>query len=328
MHWQENRYAYNNSFFDRDTIDSGNDPPNEEMESFRAPDRELNRKNNATTKKQARKLAKKFDKSLLTPKEIGKIRIATWNLNGKLKTQKGQLVEDLKRRRIDIACLQETHYKNETEYYEEHYVDRSCIITIEPEEMFNLRQQASNKRTSGHPAGKDKDIHYGIGFYISPRMEERHIGCKVYSNRLAASFYQMGKTDRNFVLAVINAYAPQSGRAWRTENREDGDEQVQTSIIDDFYAHLERAVQDVKKISNMYIIAGDFNAIVGKPQSQDEEHSGKYGLGRRNRSGAVLAEFARERKLLFANTFFKHRSSHKLTWEGNIKKKPDETAMK
>lgn len=140
---------------------------------FRAPDRELNKLGKKTTKGLVKRIAEKHESSFISSKEAGKIRIASWNIHGQFGTQKGRLVDDMQKKKIDIACLQETMYKNQTDYYEEHDIKGGCLITIEPEDMFNKRQGTTEART----AHEDSEIHYGMGFYISPRLESRHIGC-------------------------------------------------------------------------------------------------------------------------------------------------------
>ena len=51
----------------------------------------------------------------ITDKYLRKTNIATWNLKGKLSyaVYQQKLVEDMKLRKIDIACLQETRYNED-----------------------------------------------------------------------------------------------------------------------------------------------------------------------------------------------------------------------
>ena len=50
-----------------------------------------------------------------TDKYLEKTNIATWNVQGKLceDLYQHRLVEDMVKRKVQIACLQETHWKEE-----------------------------------------------------------------------------------------------------------------------------------------------------------------------------------------------------------------------
>ena len=124
-------------------------------------------------------------------------------------------------------------------------------------------------------------------------------------------------------MAVVNIYAPQEARAWKKVSADKAE--AEKYLIHEFYSQLEQAVTDIKKNSNMFVIAGDFNRRIGRARNPDEEYMGKYGIGRRNPSGEVLADFVREQRMICGNTMFKHRISRRFTWEGNIRRK-EETA--
>jgi len=160
---------------------------------------------------------------------------------------------------------------------------------------------------------------YGMAFYISQEMFERYIGITYVSNRICIAFFELGQTttidasSKKSVLAVINAYAPQSGRAW--QETPDG-----ITEIEAFYSDLEQTVTKTNQLANITIIMGDFNAKIGtKVLPEESLFMGSYGKGRRNRSGDTFAEFVSKNKYFTSNTAFRHPFCHRITWTGKFK---------
>ena len=67
--------------------------------------------------------------------------------------------------------------------------------------------------------------------------------------------------------------------------------------------------------SSVILISGDFNAKLGGMSSQ-YRCIGHYGRGRRNFSGAVLADFCDAHHLFACNSAFQHPARHQTTWTG------------
>ena len=62
------------------------------------------------------------------------------------------------------------------------------------------------------------------------------------------------------------------------------------------------------------MIAGDMNAKIGKSEGNDE-CSGKFSRGQRNKSGQQLIDFCNNQNLFIANSAFPHPARHVTTWE-------------
>ena len=88
-------------------------------------------------------------------------------------------------------------------------------------------------------------------------------------------------------------------------------EQIFSKIIETMYNQLNDLLEDLKQ--TIILIAGDFNAKVGKKKA-DEECLGNYSRGVRNNSGEQLTNFCTTNNLFVTNTAFKHRASHITTW--------------
>ena len=215
-------------------------------------------------------------------------KIATWNLHGKLEQQiqRELLVGDMKTRKIDIACLQETRWREDAEVYEGGGT------------IFNFAGQDENKYKR-----------YGMGFYVSNRWRNRIIGATRINDRIAIIQLQIHQNDKKR-LTIINVYSPTSVKAER------GD----TNPIEEFYSKLHETIAEYKRTSYVTIVAGDFNAKIGQQSEEDKEIMGRYSKGFRNTHGQYLSNFLREQKLLLANTVFKHKDHHIATWHSTIRK--------
>ena len=73
--------------------------------------------------------------------------------------------------------------------------------------------------------------------------------------------------------------------------------------IDKLYETIDSAI-DKRCIEN--IIMGDFNAKIGRKQQWEKGNcTGGFGIGEKNERGERLINFAEEKKLFIAKTFFK-----------------------
>ena len=104
-------------------------------------------------------------------------------------------------------------------------------------------------------------------------------------------------------------------------------------IRQEYYESLQSAI---KEISNrkILIIGGDMNAKTGTGKEFYPDAMGHHGKGEMNSSGEMLLQMATINDLILTNTFFKHKMSHRTTWEcperinehrdrhGNIRKNP------
>ena len=82
--------------------------------------------------------------------------------------------------------------------------------------------------------------------------------------------------------------------------------------IDKLYETIDRAI-DKRCIEN--IIMGDFNAKIGRKQQWEKDKcTGGFGIGE-NERGERLINFAEEKRLFIANTFFEKNKNRYWTWE-------------
>lgn len=81
-----------------------------------------------------------------------------------------------------------------------------------------------------------------------------------------------------------------------------------------FYEQLKRHIDQVPNTNNI-IIAGDMDARIGKGEDNWKHIIGNHGIGQRNENGQLLLELCAEKNLHIANTRFKPKNMHKVTWK-------------
>ena len=244
-----------------------------------------------------------------------KFSLGSFNVRGLTKQYKQeQLAHDMINYKLDICCLQETKITN------------GMDININDHRLICIPTDCR---------------HYGNGFIVSPKWKHNiHKYWKV-SDRL--SVIQLKLRDDEYIceqlnginlrvrkahhytanlrkdlkmaikkpkvkklLTIINVYAPTTKKV--TEN---------VSSLDEMYAQLGTLFSEFKNTS-LILIAGDFNAKVGK--SKDMEMClGKYSRGIRNNSGQSLIDFCNIHQLFISNSAFKHPARHITTWENHKK---------
>ena len=75
--------------------------------------------------------------------------------------------------------------------------------------------------------------------------------------------------------------------------------------VEDIYGQLDKVLDAAKKAKRTCILVGDWNAVVGSFRDGDQDEIvGLYGLGRGNRRGKLLVNWASTHKLTIANTMF------------------------
>ena len=113
------------------------------------------------------------------------------------------------------------------------------------------------------------------------------------------------KAEEKHILTIVYIYAPATAliRKYNT-------------ILDDLYLDLSNLINEQERYSTMIILAGDFNAKVGKQRHTDISCLGKYSRGRTNNSGKTLIDFCSINHLFISNSA--HPARH-ITWDSQIK---------
>ena len=75
---------------------------------------------------------------------------------------------------------------------------------------------------------------------------------------------------------------------------------------------METTLDDIPK-KDIVIIAGDWNAKVGRDNNGWERVMGNFGYGNKNDRGEQLLEFALEHHLMICNTKFQQKDCRKWT---------------
>ncbi|CAF3704228.1 unnamed protein product [Rotaria sp. Silwood1] len=84
--------------------------------------------------------------------------------------------------------------------------------------------------------------------------------------------------------------------------------------VEIFYEDLQRIADKVSP-HDLLLLMGDFNARVGKQQHQTSGNIvGPHAVDRITENGERLIDFCTVNNLVISNTFFEHKSIHKMTW--------------
>ena len=136
----------------------------------------------------------------------------------------------------------------------------------------------------------------GIAILINKKFKDFVSKFEVLSDRVISCNVNV---ENNKTLKITQVYAPTS-----TADEEE---------IDKLYETIDRAI-DKRCIEN--IIMGDFNAKIGRKQQWEKgKCTGGFGIGEKNERGERLINFAEEKRLFIANTFFEKNKNRYWTWE-------------
>ena len=181
--------------------------------------------------------------------------------------------------------------------------------------------------------------HYGLGFMVSPRWKEnihklwrvndrisvlqlqtekskqKKLEGNEYRSKIVGNKLIISKNEPvDHMINIINVYAPTSEKVEKNPKE-----------VEDMYLQIEKLMTTFKKQqSSITMIAGDFNAKVGK-KSNEERCIGNHTMGKRNKSGQRLIEFCERNEMYISNTSFEQPTRHKTTWsQQRIEKKKNE----
>ena len=192
-------------------------------------------------------------------------------------TKRMNIAADMQEYHLDILALQETHTGGEA-----------------PEEI--TTSDGKNRFMIYHSSGSEKSR---AGTAIAVR-KGTTVTFRAISERICLVKI---KINNNHVVTLINAYAPTLPVS---ENKPE--------VRESFYDDLEDVVRSTSNRDQL-IVAGDFNAKTGREWKSYPENIGRYGKGEMNSNGKELLEFCHRQNLVLTNTLFKHKMSHRTTWE-------------
>lgn len=140
----------------------------------------------------------------------------------------------------------------------------------------------------------------GVGFLLNERCKQSVTAFVPISDRIATITLN-GTTP----LTIVAVYAP-------TEVSPDDEK-------DRFYIDLQNILNEIPKRGPILVV-GDLNAQMGTSRTGWEEVMGKFSCGNLNDNGLRLVSFASYNSLIIANTYFRHKPIHKMTWSSRALK--------
>jgi hypothetical protein len=136
---------------------------------------------------------------------------------------------------------------------------------------------------------------FGFGFYVNSRFLPNILRFEPVNDRLC--WIRVRGKFRNY--SIINAHAP-------TEDKDDEEK-------DKFYLELETVYSQCPR-HDIKTVLGDFNAKVGKEES-NYPYAGRNGLHEEcNGNGNKLVQFAATTDTIIGGTIFTHKNIYKVTW--------------
>ncbi|KAK6737186.1 hypothetical protein RB195_019713 [Necator americanus] len=206
-------------------------------------------------------------KKLVRHRQQHPVRLATLNV-GTLTGRSRELADSLRKRRVDICCVQETRWKGSK--------------ARELGDGYKLIYHGTSNRN-------------GVGIILNESFRNSVTAVDRLSDRLMAVKVDTGEVE----VRVVSAYAPQMGCS----------EEEKAC----FWEDLEQYVQSLES-EEVLLIGGDFNGHVGSRKDGFESCHGGYGYGARNDDGLRILEYAVASDLIIANTQYRKRKSHLITY--------------
>ncbi|KAJ7959944.1 Retrovirus-related Pol polyprotein LINE-1 [Quillaja saponaria] len=141
----------------------------------------------------------------------------------------------------------------------------------------------------------------GVAIIVDGNLKDEVVEIKRKSDRIILVKLMIDKETFN----IISAYAPQIGLDKSTKKA--------------FWEDLEEIVQGVP-LGEKLFIGADLNGHVGSTNEGFERVHGGYGYGVKNEGGESILDFTVAYDLILANTFFKKRESHLITFSSRPNK--------
>ncbi|XP_070054765.1 uncharacterized protein [Nicotiana tomentosiformis] len=141
----------------------------------------------------------------------------------------------------------------------------------------------------------------GVGILVDRELRESVVEVRRVNDRLIIIKLVIGECTLN----VVSAYALHVGL----------DEEVKQR----FSEGLDEIVRQVPPAEKLFI-GGDFNGHIGSTASSFSEVHGGFGFGERNGVGTSLLDFAMAFGLVIANSSFRKRDGHLVTFQNAVAK--------
>ncbi|KAL5178480.1 Craniofacial development protein 2 [Glycine soja] len=136
----------------------------------------------------------------------------------------------------------------------------------------------------------------GVGIIVDKEWKKDVVDVRRVGDRIIALKLVVGQDTFN----VISGYAPQVGLAEHFKVK--------------FWEDLEGVLQDIPQGEKVFL-GGDLNGHVGSVARGFEGVHGGFGLGEMNGEGKSILEFSEALDLSIANTWFKKREEHLITYK-------------
>ncbi|GJX12542.1 aminopeptidase M1 [Tanacetum coccineum] len=144
---------------------------------------------------------------------------------------------------------------------------------------------------SGSSSGRN-----GVGVILTARLKDNVVKVSRCGDRIMAlSVVIEGET-----VNLISAYTPQVG--------------LSDAIKKKFWDELDEIVRECLTVQHLFI-GGDLNGHIGSAADRYAGVHGGFGFGARNEEGRAILEFATAHDLVVANSFFKKRDAHLITFQ-------------
>ena len=135
----------------------------------------------------------------------------------------------------------------------------------------------------------------GVGIILKKEHVERVVELWRVTDRIICLKMEL----HGVMLNVISAYAPQVGYM-RSEKKA-------------FWLNLDETVEEIQK-NKKIVVGADLNGHVGEGNNGDEKCMGRNGLGRRNKEGQAVVNFAKRIELAITNTYVVKKPAHRVTY--------------
>lgn len=168
-------------------------------------------------------------------------------------------------------------------------------ITALQEVRWKGEGEVTNQNYTLFYSGGNKQGKNGVGFIVTNKFRKHIIEHKAHSDRISYIRIKMA----TYNVTLVNVYAPPE-----TTNNEEKEQ---------WYEKLEEVYEQINNRDTI-IIAGDYNAQVGKEECNSKV-AGKYTIHEKtNDNGTRLCNFAASNGFIIASTKFNHKHEDKVTW--------------